>query len=152
MWRPLAVALIGLVLALTVGSASAGSDSNLQAARAFVRAKGCGAPDTSMWMHGSTFNALFGNCRAGDGHNQRVWFFAGRRFIRTDARRSSKEVIGVWRDGDTIAFLYVLYRRDDSNCCPTGGGRIVRFRWNGSHVVVLDRLPRRQDGSIALGR
>jgi hypothetical protein len=105
-----------------------------------------------MWIHGWAFNALFGNCRAGDGRDQHVWFFAGPRFVGTDAPSSSKDVVGVWRDGDTIAFLYILYRRHDANCCPTGGGSIVRFRWNGKRVVAVDPLPTKQTGSVALGR
>jgi len=94
-----------------------------------------------MWVNGWMFNALDGNCQAGDGHDQHVWFFAGHRFVRTDASRSSAEIIGVWRDEDTIAVLYVLYRHNDALCCPTGGGRIVRFRWTGARVVALDAVP-----------
>jgi hypothetical protein len=52
-----------------------------------------------------------------------------------------KEIIGIWRDDQAMAFMYVLYRSGDPNCCPTGGGKIVRFRWNGKRVVALDRLP-----------
>ena len=58
----------------------------------------------------------------------------------------------MWRDGNTIAFMYVLYRRADSNCCATGGGKIVRYRIEGTHVKALDPLPPHQLGSISLGR
>jgi hypothetical protein len=40
-----------------------------------------------------------------------------------------------------VALMYVLYRRNDPNCCPTGGGKIVRFHWTGRRLVALDRIP-----------
>jgi hypothetical protein len=48
--------------------------------------------------------------------------------------------------------MYVLYRRQDPLCCPTGGGKIVRFRWNGRRFRALDRSPPRQNGNVPLGR
>jgi hypothetical protein len=45
------------------------------------------------------------------------------------------------RDDRTIALLYILYRRSDPLCCPTGGGKIVRFRWNVTRLVSLDGIP-----------
>jgi hypothetical protein len=149
-----AVVAIACVFALagtTTGSATT-RDRHLAQALAFVRRHCPYAPDTTMWMHGWSFNALSGNCAAGDGRDQRVWFFVGGRFVGNDSRTSSKDIVGVWRDGNTIAFLYVLYRRADSNCCPTGGGKIVRFRWNAHRVIRLDALPARQLGNVAIGR
>lgn len=106
-----------------------------------------------MWTRGWKFNALFGDCGGGDGRDQRVWFFAGGRFIGNDAPNSSHEIIGLWRDLDTITFLYVLYRQSDAECCPTGGGSIVRFRWNGKRVVRLDQLsPRAFGRGVSVGR
>jgi hypothetical protein len=81
-----------------------------------------------------------------------VWFFRRGRFVGNDAPTSSKDIRDVWRDGVTIAFLYVLYRPDDPNCCPTGGAKIVRFRWTGKSVTRLDPLPPRQNGRTPLGR
>jgi hypothetical protein len=96
-----------------------------------------------MWVTFSRFNAVYGDCGGGDGRDQHVWFFVGRRFVGFDARKSSHEIHREWRNASTMAFLYVLFRRTDSECCPTGGGRIVRFRWNGKRIVRLDPLPRR---------
>jgi LppP/LprE lipoprotein len=112
-------------------------------AKAYVAAR-ChvgSSRSVNLWTAGWTFNALFGDCGGGDGHDQRVWFFAGQRYVGTDAPGSSAGIIGMWRDEDTIAFLYVLYRKTDALCCPTGGGKIVRFRWTGKRVVALDELP-----------
>jgi hypothetical protein len=133
------------------------SDPNLAKAEAFVH-KQCPAQyaeiQTDVWMAGWKFNALYGNCGAGDGRDQHVWFFSGSHFIGSDTREpdSSKDVIGLWRTGDTIAFMYVLYRNGDSNCCATGGGKIVRFRIEGNQVKALDPLPPHQLGSVSVGR
>jgi LppP/LprE lipoprotein len=64
-----------------------------------------------------------------------------------DVRRSNKhwngshEIVGLWRDGRTIALLYVLYRDVDPECCPTGGGAVVRYRLEKGHIRRLDPLP-----------
>jgi hypothetical protein len=127
-------------------AASAGKDPALLRAQAFVD-KRCPAQEreisTQMWGSGLRFHALYGNCQAGDGRDQYIWFFDRGRFIGTDARKSSHLIIGVWRDDKTIAFLYVLYRQTDAECCPTGGGASVRFRWTGKGAAWLDPLPPR---------
>lgn len=140
--RTLAVVLLALALATDADAAR----SNLRAAQEFV-AHRCHAGSTratNLWQVGWTFNALYGDCGGGDGHDQHAWFFSGARFVGVDAPGSSAEIIGLWRDGNTIAFLYVLYRRNDALCCPTGGGKVVRFRWTGKRVIALDRLPPRE--------
>jgi hypothetical protein len=151
-------ALVVGALGVTVAGAGVSAtikDRNLAAALAFWRSQGCESwakPDTSMWEHGARFNALFGNCRAGDGHDQHVYFFDRARYVGSDGLGTSSEVLGLWRDETTFAFMYVLYRRQDPLCCPTGGGKIVRFRWNGRRFRALDRSPPRQNGNVPLGR
>lgn len=126
--------------------AAAAKAPALAAAEAYV-ARHCPANtreiSTRMWANGLQFNALFGNCRAGDGRDQRIWFFVAHRFVGTDATTSSHLIVGLWRDERTIAFLYVLYRQSDAECCATGGGAIVRFHWSGNRLMRLDRLPPR---------
>ena len=145
-----------LAVPLTVGPAKAAADPDLQSAQAFVAhrcAKGTSPEDATMWEHGGPFNALFGDCGGGDGRDQRIWFFVGHRFVGTDAPGSSAEIVGLWRNGETMAFLYVLYRPSDALCGATGGGKIVRYRWNGKRVVALDKLPPRIAGpSHPVGR
>lgn len=137
--------VLGVVAALVLMPAviASGANPSLRSAVRYVRAK-CGStaePNTSMWMNGFAFNAIYGNCKAGDGTDQHIWFFVGGRFVGVDSRMPSKSIIGLWRDDKTLAFMYVLYRSSDPNCCPTGGGKVVRFRWNGKRVVALDRIP-----------
>jgi len=151
----LAIALIVYPM-LLVDAASAGRDPALLRARAFVD-KRCPAQyreiSTRMWGAGLRFNALYGNCRAGDGRDQHVWFFDRGRFLGTDAAKSSHWIIGAWRDDKTIAFLYVLYRPSDPECCPTGGAASVRFRWTGKRIKRLDPLPPRAFApGVAVGR
>jgi hypothetical protein len=151
-----AIILVASTL-LLASAATASRDPNLGRAEALID-KQCPAQEraiaTNEWMAGWRFNALYGNCRAGDGRDQHIWFFSGGRFIGIDTREpdSSKEIIGLWRDRNTIAFMYVLYRRHDSNCCATGGGKIVRFRVAGNRVMALDQLPPHQLGTIPVGR
>ena len=142
----LSMVLVGVSLLLAAG-ASAAKDPNLVRAMAFVDRQ-CPAKErvisTQMWMAGSRFNALYGNCRAGDGTDRHVWFFLSGRYIGSDTSRpfASRGIFGVWRDETVIAFMYVLYRANDPNCCPTGGGKIVRFRLKDDHVLRLDPLPK----------
>ena len=98
------------------------------------------------------FNALYGDCGGGDGHDQHIWFFDGARFIGTDTRTSSAAIIGLWRDLNTITFMYILYRPSDALCCATGGGTVVRYRWTGKRIVRLDPLPRRTASAHHPGR
>jgi hypothetical protein len=142
MRRVVALAVVG-ALALASVSMASGVNPSLQSAVKYVRAK-CGTtaePNTSMWTSGTEFNAIYGNCKAGDGTDQHIWFFVRGRFVGIDSHTPRKSIIGLWRDDKTLAFMYVLYRSSDPNCCPTGGGKIVRFRWNSKRVVALDRLP-----------
>jgi hypothetical protein len=135
----LAAALAAL-LALPAGAASPGDRA---AAAAVVKSKGY-TPDLRTWDGFFKLNVLIGTyTRSADGYNKRAFFFYGRRYLGTDASAPSAALQEVWRDERTIAILYILYRASDPNCCPTGGGKIVRFRWNGKRIAALDRIPPR---------
>ena len=145
-----AIAVAGSTFVLT-SSAAGHKDRNLAKARAFVD-KQCPANtraiSTKMWETGWKFNVLYGNCRAADGTDQHAWFFDRGRFVGIDVPKGSDshfdrshEIIGLWRNGKTIALLYVLYRPSDPECCATGGGAIVRYRLEKESLHRLDRLP-----------
>jgi hypothetical protein len=133
------------VAAALAAPASAGvSGGGIAVAVKVVRSKGYCVDSTRTWERAAVFklNVLIGTlCRSADGYNKRAFFFDGTRYLGTDAARPSAQLQEVWRDDRTIALLYILYRRVDPLCCPTAGGKIVRFRWNGSRVVALDRIP-----------
>ena len=140
------MAIVALTLVLASG-ASAARDPNLVKEMAFVD-KQCPANErvisTQMWTTGLKFNALYGNCRAGDGTDRHIWFFLGDRYVGSDTTRpfASRGILGLWRDTNVLAFMYVLYRTKDPNCCPTAGGKIVRFRLRDGRLVRLDPLPK----------
>jgi hypothetical protein len=151
------LALTTIVLATFAAIASAAvSSGNLRTAERYV-SRHChrgSVRSKNMWESDPTFrfNALYGDCGGGDGRDQRIWFFAGKHFVGTDARGSSGSIVGLWRDLNTIAFVYVLYRPQDALCCATGGGAIVRYRWTGKRVVRLDPLPPRTASAHQPGR
>jgi len=123
----LAAAVAAGLSLLVAWRAPAARSSDLTKAMAFMK-KQCpgGQRDISarMWAAGWRFNALYGNCLAEDGTDGHIWFFDHGRFIGRDAPTPSHEIIGLWRNDRTIAFMYVLYRQSDANCCATGGGAI----------------------------
>jgi LppP/LprE lipoprotein len=139
----IAAAAAGTFL-VVAGRSSAAGGSDLRKATAFVKKQCPGGQRTishRMWTAGFAFNALYGNCLAGDGTDQHIWFFDHGHFVGKDARTPSHFIVGLWRNERTLAFMYVLYRRSDPNCCATGGGAVVRFHWSGTRVRRLDPLP-----------
>jgi hypothetical protein len=146
-----AVAVAGSIFVLTTPAARH-SDPNLAKAMAIVD-KQCPRDtrdiSSSMWAPGWRFNVLYGNCHAGDGVDQHAWFFNRGHLIGVDVPTGSGShwtfgshgIIGLWRDHNTIALLYVLRRWSDPECCATGGGAIVRFHLYPGGVHRLNRLP-----------
>jgi hypothetical protein len=47
--------------------------------------------------------------------------------------------LGLYRLGGDLADSQPIYRKDDPNCCPTGGFDHVRHHWNGKRFVVARR-------------
>jgi LppP/LprE lipoprotein len=148
--------LAAVIAGLFAAVASAAGSGDLRAAQRYV-AHHChkgSVRSRSMWITDKQFkfNALYGDCGGGDGRDQRIWFFRGSHFVGHDDKRSSGDIIGNWRDLNTLAFLYVLYRPTDPMCCPTGGAVSVRYHWNGKKVVRLDPLPPRTASKSRPGR
>jgi hypothetical protein len=44
--------------------------------------------------------------------------------------------LGLFRLGGDVVSSQPIYRKNDPNCCPTGGFDHVRYHWNGKHFVV----------------
>ena len=44
--------------------------------------------------------------------------------------------LGLFRVGGDLASSQPVYRKNDPNCCPTGGFDHLRFHWNGKRFVV----------------
>ena len=45
--------------------------------------------------------------------------------------------VGLRRAGDDLVETQPVYRKNDPNCCPTGGFDHRRFHWNGRAFVVV---------------
>jgi hypothetical protein len=91
---------------------------------------------------GDPLHVLIGvQAGSADGMEQRAFFFLGGRYLGNDASGQSADVSLAWRDADTIALSYTLYRPNDPQCCSTGGSKVVRYRWNGTQLVALDPIP-----------
>lgn len=145
-------ALAAAAVPLAAAPAAVARPPGLAAAVTVVKRHGY-TPDTTRWWIGSRgLNAIVATAtRSGDGYAHRAFFFQNGRYLGTDAGLPSRQIIQLWGDGETVALLYVLYRPSDPNCCPTGGGAIVRFHWNGRRLVALDRIPS-ADGRVRLSR
>ena len=44
--------------------------------------------------------------------------------------------LGLFRLGGDLASSRPIYRKNDPNCCPTGGFEHIRYHWNGKRFVV----------------
>jgi hypothetical protein len=44
--------------------------------------------------------------------------------------------LGLFRQGGDVVWSQPVYRKNDPNCCPSGGFDHVRYRWNGTRFVV----------------
>jgi hypothetical protein len=72
-------------------------------------------------------------------------------YLGTDTLNPSAQVRLGWRDSDTVALQYQLYRPEDPMCCPTGGAALVRYHWNGQALEPLDPIPS-DDSTAVLSR
>jgi len=124
------------------GMARANERTDLAGAVALIRRAGY-TPDRIIgWDPAQTLNVLLATAtKSPRGYNRRAFFFVHGRFIGNDAPSPSAQIIPLWQDDTTAALMYVLYRRGEPLCCPSGGGRIVRFRWNGRTLLPLGGVP-----------
>ena len=44
--------------------------------------------------------------------------------------------LGLFRVGGDLVSSQPVYRKNDPNCCPTGGFDHIRFHWNGVRFIV----------------
>lgn len=144
--QPGALTIRGLPPALPVSGA-------LAAAVARVAQAGYRVSDTSSYDPYAPIRVLIGVlASAADGANQRAFFFAGERYLGTDALDPSAGVQFVRQTGNVITLRYVIYRPSDSMCCPSGGTVDVRYRWDGASLTPLDPIPASDTRAIASRR
>jgi hypothetical protein len=44
--------------------------------------------------------------------------------------------LGLFRSNSDLDVVQPVYRKNDPNCCPTGGFDRTRYRWDGKRLVV----------------
>ncbi|GGG00536.1 hypothetical protein GCM10007304_13080 [Rhodococcoides trifolii] len=70
-----------------------------------------------------------------------VLFFHDGRYLGTTTSRPYAFTSVAEQTDDTVTVQYKWLNPDDANANPTGGPALVRYRWNGSSVEMLDELP-----------
>lgn len=131
--------------AATATSTSSSSPNVRVADRAAIRARGyvvdrgASAPDGA----GETLYAWIATCAgSADGHCQRVFFFAGSRYLGTDTKNDSNEIMGIAAAGRAaIAVTYADYLPGDPLCCPSGKPVNITYRWTGSRLIPSGAPP-----------
>lgn len=142
-----------IVVAITITLvAPAPALANRKNAVRYLKAHGYSPVNKGQYHRGQTLRFLIGTrafgCCAG---GFKAFFFVQHEgFQRADVHYASRSGLhGAGQSNKTIALRYGrLYRLRDPNCCPTGGKRTVRFRWNGTRVRTLESIPspqRRRD-------
>jgi hypothetical protein len=52
------------------------------------------------------------------------------------ALKSEGYKVGLWRVGGDLVSSQPIYKKNDPNCCPTGGFDHSRYHWNGRKFVI----------------
>ena len=94
------------------------------------------------WRPDQTLKVLIGVRRGGgDGGQQQAFFFAGDRWIGTDASAPSGRIAVVDQSDDAITLAYGLYRPGDSIESPSAGEAQVTFAWDGARLRPRQPIP-----------
>jgi hypothetical protein len=118
------------------------TDPALEAAIHTVTAKGYTAIDVRFFDMTEPIQAILATSTgSADSGTKRVFFFAAGEYLGTDTSRPSGDISLGFRDSNTIALRYGLWRPDDGQCCATGGAATVRFYWDGARLRPLDPIP-----------
>ncbi len=119
------------------------------AAKAAVRQQGyapscltgsqCGAV-AAVWCDACPLHVIIGSRIGASEYDHRAFFFT-EHYLGTDTQAPSAQIAVISRTDDTVTLEYPLFNAGDGACCPTGGTADVRFRWDGTRLVPLDRIP-----------
>ncbi|HZS93994.1 MAG TPA: LppP/LprE family lipoprotein [Chloroflexota bacterium] len=117
--------------------------------RAVIRRKGF-VPDASYATtadgSGHTLIAWPAVCRgSADGHCQRVFFFAGDRFVGADTSGTTPSITNISAAGPrAFSITYAHYKPSDPLCCPSLPAVTITYRWNGTRMLASGRPPTTQ--------
>lgn len=114
----------------------------LEEAVATVEGEGYDVSNTDTYDPSYDLRVLIGISQdSATAYAQRAFFFLGGEYLGNDTSADSAGIEYAGQDSNTVSLDYVLYRRNDANCCPSGGKATVRYDWNGSELVPLDEIP-----------
>ncbi len=124
-----------------------GAGASLTSAIREMKKHGYDPADTSpTWYPQHKLNGIVGVAHgSADGYNQLVFFFVGNHYIGKDTSDPSAAIHYVSGTDDTVTVKYAIYHSNDAMCCPSGGGKSVRYHWNGQMLVPLDPIPSTKD-------
>ena len=108
-------------------------------------------PEPGTYDAAAPLSAIVGATPSGTGSSPMgLFFFADGRPVDVEAEpRSGIHIDGT--DDGTVTVSFAHYAPDDPHCCPSLSRYLVRFRWNGDVVEVLDPYPPEDQGFGADG-
>jgi len=139
-------AVLAMMLLLTACGGGVGPVSPTDSSDAAIAAAvklGYGDCNTDNYLMTSQFHVLL--CTGAVNGQLFALFFQGATYVGKNADAPSGKLEVIWRQPETVALLYGLYRPGDQLCCPTAGASVVRYQLKGSQVLALDPLPSQKD-------
>jgi hypothetical protein len=108
-----------------------------------VEAEGYEVEDTSTYDPAYRLRVLIGTKNLPTSAPQRAFFFVGDDYLGTDTSEDSAHIEYAGQDDTQVSLSYQLFRRNDPNCCPTGGEATVRYQLaaDGETLTPLDPIP-----------
>jgi hypothetical protein len=108
---------------------------------AVLRRRGYRPISLSDYHADHTLRVLIGAPRGGTPHGRRAFFFAGTRYLGTDASTPSLRLRPGRQLDREITLVYTIFEPGDTGCCPTGGETRVHFRWTGKELRPREEIP-----------
>lgn len=93
------------------------------------------------WRPDQPLKVLLGISRAGGPRAEQAFLFVGDRFIGTDTKDPSGQLVVTAQGGDDVTLSYGLYRPSDAIDDPSGGTAEVTYTWTGTRLVPQDPIP-----------
>ena len=102
---------------------------------------GAWVPVADTYDPAATLSVIVGQTYLGTGSSpEQLFFFVEGQPVDVDVDpRSAIQVDHV--EGDTVTASFIHYAPGDPTCCPSLPRYVVRFRWNGEQVELLDPYP-----------
>lgn len=93
------------------------------------------------WRPDQPLKVLLGISRGAERRAELAFLFVGDRFIGTDTKDPSGQLVVTAQDGESVTLAYGLYRPSDEIDAPSGGTAEVTYAWDGARLVPQDPIP-----------